>query len=61
MSYGEGYELFMCPNCESNLYEPGPACMRCGYSASAWLDLNPDRRGNIDTIPKTVTSTGGAP
>lgn len=42
MSYGEGYELFMCPNCESNLYEPGPACMRCGYSASAWLDLNPD-------------------
>lgn len=32
MSQAEGYELFMCPECEYNIYEPGPACPNCGYS-----------------------------
>lgn len=34
MSYGEGYELFMCPECESNFYWPGSRC-GCGYSTQA--------------------------
>jgi len=31
VAYGEGYELFTCPDCRHNVYDPATTCTNCGY------------------------------
>lgn len=53
MSYGEGYELFTCPNCGGALYDPGLGCVECGYGS----ERSPSRSG-VDTAKHPKYSGG---
>lgn len=51
MAYGEGYELFTCPQCGSSLLFPNSGCQSCGYARP----LGP----TTGTIDQKSTYSGG--
>lgn len=53
MSHGEGYELFTCPNCGSNLYMAGERCSTCDYIEDSSND-RPSERESIGQLGRTV-------